>query len=541
MRGIILWFAAMVLGVALYRVALGAAYQIAETGAISAHAEFLQAWSFGREDNARSSADSTLADNGRNNRGAAPEGGDTRRDGTAAAANAAGDGRKVSRMSPEQRLRAATAIAKAMLAHFGIAASAACAGSQGEGQESVPCGKFLERVLNHSGGADPARTSLLDLASHFPDGFLTALPKGNPNSDGHPVAGPKELRAVEAAYARLLVGWPAALDREAAAVSGYGTLVDGKQSQGDVCTDANCVAVSRHLPLLSVGLFWGRTGPWSAPALAQSSIAPENCSIPGTPAANRCLLLTRIFEAVLDNPTVRFWRAFGVNFAYGWQRTLVAILFFAVLFEFLLAERRRRRLGEQARWLIREISAASPEEAAASKQQEGGVAASDRKPEAVPPSDTTMIERFLSRFGAPEQKGVVAGLIAAHGHRPGGGGAREGHIRAIARFKLNEMDRHREYLGGLITIFPVIGFAATLLSLVAALGSADEIASGSGDARAAAVLHVMGMLSAAFATTCLALVCMAFFAVWSVLQRNAERRTIDQACERLIISVGARQ
>jgi hypothetical protein len=80
----------------------------------------------------------------------------------------------------------------------------------------------------------------------------------------------------------------------------------------------------------------------------------------------------------------------------------------------------------------------------------------------------------------------------------------------------------------MIAIFPVVGFVATLLGLIEALFSANMIATTAGDERGAAILGVTTVLSSCFATTFLALLAMAMFSVFNMLQGRREKAFIRE-------------
>ena len=100
-----------------------------------------------------------------------------------------------------------------------------------------------------------------------------------------------------------------------------------------------------------------------------------------------------------------------------------------------------------------------------------------------------------------------------------------------ARIDSELIGQSRVLLDTLITVFPVIGFAATLWGLITALSSANLIASSVGDERNANVMRVTSELSSCFSTTLLALLAMALFGVWSTLQARRETALVSDIQE----------
>ena len=84
-----------------------------------------------------------------------------------------------------------------------------------------------------------------------------------------------------------------------------------------------------------------------------------------------------------------------------------------------------------------------------------------------------------------------------------------------------------------ITVFPVIGLAATLHGLIHAFAQADRIASAMGDARADAIRAMVAELSASFSTTFIALLVMSVLTLWATRAKHAEERAFTAAVEKI--------
>lgn len=106
-------------------------------------------------------------------------------------------------------------------------------------------------------------------------------------------------------------------------------------------------------------------------------------------------------------------------------------------------------------------------------------------------------------------------------------------VRDAAHQSRHEMDGWWELLTTVITVFPVIGLAATLNGLIHAFAQADQIAVAIGDARASAIRMMVAELSASFSTTFVALLLMSFLTLWTLRTRHAEQRAFTRAVENI--------
>lgn len=106
-------------------------------------------------------------------------------------------------------------------------------------------------------------------------------------------------------------------------------------------------------------------------------------------------------------------------------------------------------------------------------------------------------------------------------------------VKDAAKQASREMGRWWDLMGAFITLFPVIGLAATLNGLIHAFAQADQIAIALGDDRAGAIRTMVGELSSSFSTTFIALLAMAIFTLWALRLRHAEERDFDGVVERV--------
>jgi biopolymer transport protein ExbB/TolQ len=104
-------------------------------------------------------------------------------------------------------------------------------------------------------------------------------------------------------------------------------------------------------------------------------------------------------------------------------------------------------------------------------------------------------------------------------------------VRDAARQSKHEMAGWWDLMFTVITVFPVIGLAATLNGLIHAFAQADRIASAMGDARADAIRAMVAELSASFSTTFIALLVMSSLTLWATRAKHAEERAFRAAVE----------
>jgi flagellar motor component MotA len=105
----------------------------------------------------------------------------------------------------------------------------------------------------------------------------------------------------------------------------------------------------------------------------------------------------------------------------------------------------------------------------------------------------------------------------------------QGDIDRLCRLQVAAMERQRNFVSALITAFPALGLYATLQGLIAALSNASGIVAGSESERVAATEIVTSTLGSCFATTLIALLCMAVFAIINVKDGNKEIDVIEGA------------
>jgi hypothetical protein len=345
--------------------------------------------------------------------------------------------------------------------------------------------------------------------------------------------------AVEPIIVRMLLGWPMSSVKRTADVDYLHNIfnlvanpapssVPSVQEKQRACTFARGLA-SVSPWQISTTMIWGRQEPWPAPLVAELILGSSNCVTPNAKPddKDRCLLVTRLFQTVIDDEDVKFDRAFLVDFMYGWERLAVVILFLIVTLALMRLRKGRLRLQYEVSWVQAKLKG-EPLQAAldptyAKIQEPTELAALSLKqafddtfkPDKSGATQEPIWELVSATAEAVQQKDLQ-------------------YMDSFVERNLAEMDASREFMTSIITIFPVIGFGATLLSLVHALAGANQIATSSGDLRSAAILNVTSLLSSCFATTFLALVSMAMFAVLNLLGAGSEKRLVTTLSERLI-------
>lgn len=364
--------------------------------------------------------------------------------------------------------------------------------------------------------------------------------------------------ALSPVLTRMLLGWPGKLDDE---VQFLRNMFNGKPTAekneviGQACRQVTLLA-TRKPWLLSPKMLWGGESPWSAPRLAQLVMGnPAACqdTDSGQDEAGKktCKFLTGMFQSLLDDSKVRDDRSGKVNFFYGWERALVAILFIVVglaIFHRFLA---LLRLEDQRQWLLKRLDQADerlsphygPSRNNETAENQAGLVrkeflekyfpefalASDSKRN---PKELDTAPEDFSETVPKEKAEPILEIVNAFAESVTR--QKYEHLEALVDLNLSEIDGSREFLNGLITVFPAIGFSATLLSLVSALAGANQIATSTGGLRSAAILNITALLSSCFATTFLALISMAFFAIFSLLQAGAEKRLMTTIHEKMI-------
>jgi hypothetical protein len=344
-------------------------------------------------------------------------------------------------------------------------------------------------------------------------------------------------RALQPVLTRLLLGWPTTamgraadvdfVHKRAGGITGSGSSRASDQSNKErACREV--IALQSLTPsLLSPALLWGRQEPWPAPLVAQLALGADSCISSVNLLRDRCVLVTRLFQTVIDDADIKFDRAFLVDFFYGWERALVAILIFIVTLALSRQRKARRRLEIEAQWVQKQLE---------NPRLKVGLDPTDSGDTISPPVAAMALRESFKEIFTPTFDGTagepVAEIVVAAAEA-----VTQQDLKYLQTFvdrNLAEMEESRELINSIITIFPVIGFSATLLSLVHALSGANQIATSSGDLRSAAILNVTSLLSSCFATTFLALVSMAIFVVLNLLEGAKDRRLLTTLSERLI-------
>lgn len=248
--------------------------------------------------------------------------------------------------------------------------------------------------------------------------------------------------------------------------------------------------------------FWGilrKPEPVSAPEVAKWLLGLEPCV---GEQRDDCALVTRILQSSLDSDKVRSARTW-VNMICGAERLAVLILFFVMLQALIYRSIVRRNLDQQKEktldWLGKDGKLSA---------KEAGAWFEETFPAADDNTEFTPIRNLL--------KAAEKSLDE---------------IDLRARIDAELIKQSRVVVDTLITIFPVIGFVATLWGLIVALSSANLIASSTGDERNANVMRVTSELSSCFSTTLLALICMTLFAVWATIQAKRESALVSDIQE----------
>jgi hypothetical protein len=267
------------------------------------------------------------------------------------------------------------------------------------------------------------------------------------------------IKQMKRALVRLIGGWPGNIE-----------------SDERIVKERPAAQAAYSLAGISLtGLFYGRSPAKPPPAIAEM-VMSSKCD-PDNKEIERCLLLTRLVQSIVDNPNVRHERSFWVNLWYGPERLAVWWLTIATLIVLVRRERARRSYE------------------ASLKNEDSSCDHAGADP------IRTLDDLVKNKASNTE-------------------------IEQIADIHIERIDQDRMSLDSMIAIFPVIGFVATLSGLIEALAAANRIAVTTGGERSAAILDVTSVLSSCFSTTLLALVGMSVFAVWNMIQGRKEREII---------------
>ncbi|MBK1838390.1 hypothetical protein JHL17_13300 [Azospirillum sp. YIM B02556] len=355
--------------------------------------------------------------------------------------------------------------------------------------------------------------------------FLTRLLAGNGRCAGNCGAGC--IGIIENRVLRLLGGWPSSSELDPG-ISFQLTTVEPVRPVPSI--DTACEQVRKQAEnIISIedillhprGLLI-RQNPVAIPKLARELLEPGGCDA-ASETRSMCQLFIRVMQEVIDSDEVRLRRSLLVNLFYGWERLVVWILFFATLLALWVRGRLFKPI--QRRWVaIQSIAqkgnVTDPLDVLNSIKQHDDDLVNFNKTGNIIRND------FLIEFMNASQQDMISG-------------ATERNVEKIAALHLDEIESERIVIDSMIAVFSVIGFVATLLGLIEALASANTIATTSGDERGAAILTVTTVLSSCFATTFLALVCMAGFSVINMIQGRHERniiRGVELLLTRLISS-----
>lgn len=243
-------------------------------------------------------------------------------------------------------------------------------------------------------------------------------------------------------------------------------------------------------------------------------------------------LIEHALQAALDTDNARWAATYEVGFVFGPGRLAVLVLLMCILNALMYRQCARMPLEEQF-WRVH------------TKLREVFEGWGDKSPDASARQEAAraLCEYFDKNFpglhggdGDPDKTQTaesadprlhpVAGLLSA-AHKAFE--LKNPQLIQVAEDAARaDMERWRETLNSFITLFPVIGFSATLLGLIAAFSAADQVAVFTGVDKAAAVRAMVGELSACFATTFLALLFMALLTIFSLRQSQREASLLSR-------------
>jgi hypothetical protein len=367
-------------------------------------------------------------------------------------------------------------------------------------------------------------------------GIVTSLLLANPSGSCNDCNQDCVL-AIKPSLVRMLLGWPMSETERALDIKFFHGTFDPPKSGDQPPTPEQkllaCRQVQERRSLSawqpSLTMIAGRQEPWPAPMVAQLVQGASHCgaSEPDQTTRDRCQLVTRLFQTLIDDSDVRAVRSGLVDFFYGWERAAVLILVFVVALALWRQRAGRRRLEIEAEWVKERLDS-----------RDLAIGLDPTEPSLS--IDTTMAALALKRafndafeptLGGGAQEPVAEMVVATAESVQQ---ADLDYLKTFAERNMTELEGSRELMNAIITIFPVIGFSATLLGLVHALAGANQIATSSGDMRSASILSITSLLSSCFATTFMALVAMAIFAVLNLLAGSREQRMLAILSERLI-------
>lgn len=289
-----------------------------------------------------------------------------------------------------------------------------------------------------------------------------------------------------------------------------------EEADAKALTDPSQACLSKPLAL-SAGWQPSRIASWLGLPCQSKDADPSSCQA-----------ATTLLQGALDDPQTRT-RQIAFGMVYGFGRWLVLVLALAVAGALCWRRRVRRAIETQTAQIViivaagQSASATNATRNAQANQAWQTVQAGTAAVQATVPPPHPATAR-----PDPLREPVESLIYQACRSHPTQDATP---VRDSARQSRHEMEGWWELLTTVVTVFPVIGLAATLNGLIHAFAQADRIAVAVGDARAGAIRTMVAELSASFSTTFVALLLMSFLTLWALRTKHAETRAFTRAEE----------